>query len=82
MPARAVLRIIWQMSSISRSRSGLLPSMMSGLSLRAISFELSGSGTMSSVMPNDSTRSRSRVSDSTDHVSSSCRATAAGCRCG
>ena len=31
MPACAALRIIWQMSSISRSRSGLLPSMMFGI---------------------------------------------------
>ena len=45
--------------------------MIAGFSLREISFELSGSGTMSSVMPNDSTRSRSRVSASTDHASSS-----------
>ena len=35
-----------------------------------ISSELIGSGTMSSVMPCDATRSRSRVSDSTDHASS------------
>ncbi len=47
------------------------PSRISGFSLREISFELSGSGTMSSVRPNDSTRSRSRVSDSTDQVASS-----------
>jgi hypothetical protein len=33
MPARAALRIICWMFSISRSRSGLLPSMMFGFSL-------------------------------------------------
>src|SRR5262245_44779276 len=70
IPARAVLRIIWQMSSISRSRSGFLPSMMFGISNREISFELMGSGTMSRVTPNDSTRSRSRERPSTDHLSS------------
>ena len=42
MPARATLRIIWQMSSICRSRSGSLPSRMAGFSLREISLELSG----------------------------------------
>jgi hypothetical protein len=36
MPARAALRIIWQIASISWSRSGLLPSMMSGFSERAM----------------------------------------------
>jgi hypothetical protein len=71
MPARAVLRIIWQTSSISRSRSGLLPSMMFGSSKRLMSFELIASGNMSSVMPNDSTCSRKRESESTDHFSSS-----------
>ena len=70
IPARAVLRIISHTASISRSRSGLLPSMMFGSSKRLISFELMGSGTMSSVMPNDSTRSRRRDSESTDHFSS------------
>ena len=70
IPARDALRIIWQMSSISRSRSGLLPSMMFGISKREISFELIGNGTMSRVMPNDSTRSRSRVRPSTDQRSS------------
>ena len=39
---------------------GALASRIAGLSLREISLELSGSGTMSSVMPNDSTRSRRR----------------------
>jgi hypothetical protein len=71
MPARAVLRIIWQTSSISRSRSGLLPSMMFGSSKRLMSFELIASGNMSSVMPNDSTCSRKRESESTYYVSSS-----------
>jgi hypothetical protein len=71
MPARAVLRIIWQTSSISRSRSGLLPSMMFGSSNRLMSFELIGSGIMSRAMPNDSTCSRNRDSESTDHLSSS-----------
>ena len=71
MPARAALRIIWQTSSISRSRSGLLPSMMFGSSNRVMSLELIGSGIMSSVIPNDSTCSRKRERLSTDHLSSS-----------
>ena len=70
MPARPVLRIIWQMSSICLSRSAVA-SRIAGLSLREISLELSGSGTMSSVRPNDSTCSRSFVSASTDQASSS-----------
>ena len=70
MPARDAFRIIWQTSSISRSRSGPLPSMIFGSSNREISFELMGSGTMSSVTPNDSTRSRSFDSPSTDQCSS------------
>ena len=70
MPARAVLRIIWQMPSICFWRSGSVPSRIAGLSLRLISDELSGSGTMSSVRPNDSTRSRSAISASTDHAAS------------
>jgi hypothetical protein len=73
MPAREVLRIIWQMSSICLLRSGSFASRIAGFSLREISLELSGSGTMSSVMPNDSTRSRRRVSASTDHAASSVR---------
>jgi hypothetical protein len=40
---------------------------MFGFSARASAFELIGSGTMSSVMPARSTRSRSRVKPSTDH---------------
>ena len=70
MPARAQLRIIWQMSSMLRSRSGLLPRKMAGISAREISDELIGSGTMSSEMPCDATRSRSFDSASTDHASS------------
>ena len=70
IPARALLRIIWQIWSISRSRSGLLPSMMLGFSDRVMYWELSGSGTASSLMPNDSTRSRSFVRPSTDQLSS------------
>ena len=70
MPARAALRIIWQMVSISRSRSGLLPSMMPGFSDLSIELELIGSGTISRRMPNDSTRSRRRVSPSTDQFAS------------
>src|SRR5579864_6599515 len=70
MPTLDALRIIWQMLSISRSRSGLFPSMMLGFSERVIYAELSGSGTASSLMPYDSTRSRSLVSPSTDHLSS------------
>ena len=72
MPARDTLRIIWQMSSICFCRSGSLPSMMAGLSLRLISDELNGSGTMSSVSPNDSTCSRRLVSASTDHSGPIC----------
>ena len=70
MPARAALRIISQRSSIWRSRSGVA-SRTAGFSEREISFELSGSGTMSSAMPNDSTRSRKRERPSTDQASSS-----------
>ena len=70
MPARAALRIIWHTSSISRSRSGLLPSMMFGSSKRAMSLELIGSGTISRVIPNDSMCSRKRERLSTDHLSS------------
>src|SRR6476646_4438935 len=70
IPALAVLRIIWLMLSISRSRSGLLPSMIFGFSERVMYAELSGSGTHSSLMPCDSTRSRSLVNPSTDHLSS------------
>jgi hypothetical protein len=44
--------------------------MIAGFSLLPISLELSGNGTMSSVTPNDSTRSRSRFKPSTDHASS------------
>src|ERR1043166_7762955 len=47
IPALAALRIIWQMLSISRSRSGLLPSMIFGFSERLIYDELNGSGTQS-----------------------------------
>src|SRR6266498_4561428 len=43
---------------------------MAGNSAREISDELIGSGTMSSEMPNDSTRSRKRDNASTDHASS------------
>ena len=71
MPARAAFRIIWQRSSISLSRSGLRPSRIFGFSDRLISFELRGSGTMSSAIPNLSTRSLSRINPSTDHRSSS-----------
>ena len=53
MPARAQLRIIWQMSSMLRSRSGLVPRKIAGISAREISDELIGSGTMSSEMPCD-----------------------------
>jgi hypothetical protein len=70
MPAWLAFRIIWQMSSMARSRSGLLPSMIAGYSDLSISTELSGSGSMSRCRPNDSTRSRSRLSPSTDHFSS------------
>ena len=70
MPARPALRIIWQMPSICLPRSGSFARRMAGLSLREISLELRGSGTMSSVRPNDSTRSRRRVKASTDHASS------------
>jgi hypothetical protein len=59
-----------QIASISRSRSGLRPSIRFGFSALAIGCELRGSGTQSSVMPKDSTRSRSFVSPSTDHCSS------------
>ena len=69
MPARAAFLIIWQMSSICRSR-WILREQMAGFSLREISLELSGSGTMESVTPNDSTRSRRRLSPSTDHAPS------------
>jgi hypothetical protein len=44
--------------------------MMFGSSKRLMSFELMGSGIMSSVMPNDSTCSRNRDRLSTDHLSS------------
>ena len=57
------------------------PSRTAGLSDREISNELSGSGTMSSEMPNDSTRSLSRVSPSTDQASSSFARRQACCRC-
>jgi hypothetical protein len=70
IPARAVLRIMVQIPSISRSRSGLRPSMRFGFSARAIGCELRGRGTMSSRMPNDSTRSRSFVRPSTVQRSS------------
>src|SRR6185503_11433995 len=43
---------------------------MAGISAREISYELIGSGTMSSEMPNDSTCSRNRDRDSTDQASS------------
>src|SRR5438132_142984 len=43
---------------------------MAGSSAREISEELIGSGTMSSEMPNDATRSRNFESPSTDHASS------------
>jgi len=56
-----------QMVSISRSRSGLFPSMMFGFSNVEISCELMGSGTMSSVRPKLSTCSRSLLNASTDH---------------
>jgi hypothetical protein len=46
--------------------------MIAGLSLRLISEELRGSGTMSSVSPNDSTCSRRFVSASTDHSGPIC----------
>ncbi len=36
IPALATLRIIWQISSISRSRSGLLPSIIFGFSARVM----------------------------------------------
>ena len=68
MPARELLRIISQMPSICFWRSGSVPSMIAGLSLREISDELIGNGTMSRVIPNDSTRSRSRDRLSTDHA--------------
>src|SRR5437899_10398797 len=43
---------------------------MAGISAREISDELIGSGTMSSEMPYDATRSRNRDRESTDHASS------------
>ena len=82
MPARAALRIIWQMSSISRSRSGLLPSRMFGFSAFELVRASSGKGTRSSVRPNDSTRSRSRVSPSTDQGRRQPGRRQRGCRCG
>src|SRR5260370_35578081 len=69
IPARDVLRIISQIPSISRSRSGLLPSITFFMPLLAI-YELVGSSTISSWRPNFSMRSRKRDSDSTDHFSS------------
>ena len=71
MPARAQLRIIVQMSSMLRSRSGLVPSMIAGISALEISAELIGSGSMSSETPCAWARSRRFDSASTDHASSS-----------
>jgi len=69
MPARPQFRIIWQMFSMARSRAGSFAKRISGSSALVISLELIGSGTASSVTPNDSTCRRSRMSASTDHSS-------------
>jgi hypothetical protein len=59
IPAFDAARMFSQSTSISRSRSGLLPSMMCGFSDLEIGQALRGSGRKSSAMPKASTRSRS-----------------------